>query len=189
MDLTLLTQIVFAVATLLASLGGYLLAGLNERRRDERIQRREGESRRFERAAQLEDESHAFQRETLLSLQDALQKMARLTGKAMHFDHMQARKGKYTQLPDGLSAEMLAADVEVSRLTSRLLDPQVRAAVKGLTDLSAQLSTLPADLQGLIGEDLERHATARLREFGDRYNAVVEVVGEAVRSEIDWRPS
>ena len=188
MDLTLLTQIVIAVATLLASLGGYLLAGLNERRRDERTQLRESDSLRFERAAQLEDESHTFQRETLLSLQDALQKMARQTGKAMHFDHMQAREGKYTQLPEGLDERMLAADVEVSRLTARVLDPDVRAAVKGFTELSAQLSTLPADLQGLTGDDLERRGTAKLREFGDGYNAVVEVVGESVRREIDWRP-
>lgn len=188
MDQTLLTQIVIAVATLLASLGGYLLAGLNERLRDERTQLRERESQRFERAAQLEDESHAFQRETLLSLQDALQKMARLTGKAILFDHMQAREGKYTQLPEGLDEEMLNADVELSRLTARVLDPDVRAAVKGLAELSAQLSTLPTDLEGLKGEDLERCGNTKLREFGDEYNAVVEVVGEAVRREIDWRP-
>lgn len=189
MDLTLVTQIVTAVATLLASLGGYLLAGLNERRRDERTRIRESESRRYERAAQLEDEGHAFQRETLLSLQDALQKMARLTGKAMHFDRMQAREGKYTQLPDGLDEQMLAADVEVSRLTARILDPRVRVVVKDLTKLSAQLSTLPTDLQGLNDNDLERRGDARLREFGDGYNAVMDVLGEAVRREIDWRPS
>lgn len=189
MDTTLLTQIVIAVATLFASLGGYLLAGLNERRRDERTHLRASESRRFERVAELENESHAFQRDTLLSLQDALQKMARLTGKAMHFDHMQAREGKYTQLPEGLSEEMLAAEVEVSRLTARVRDPQVRAAVKDLTELSAHLSTLPTDLQGLSGYDLERRGNAKLREFGDRYSAVAEVVGEAVRREIDWRPS
>lgn len=189
MDLTLLSQIVTAAATLLASLGGYLLAGLNERRRDVRTQLRESESRRFERAAQLEDESHAFQRETLLSLQDALQKVARLTGKAMHFDHMQARDGKYTQLPEGLDEQILAADVEVSRLTARVLDPHVRAAVKDLTKLSAQLSTLPTDLQGFKGADLERRGDVRLRDFGDGYNAVMEVLGEAVRREIDWRPS
>ncbi|MDN5668906.1 MAG: hypothetical protein L0G87_10980 [Renibacterium salmoninarum] len=189
MDLTLLTQIVIAVATLLASLGGYLLAGLNERRRDERTHLREGELLRFERAAQLEYESHAFQRETLLSLQAALQKMAGLTGKAMHFDHMQAREGKYSQLPGGLSEEMLAAEVEVSRLTARVLDPHVRAAVKDLTVLSARLSMLPTNLVGLTGEDLERQGNAMLREFGEGYSAVSEVVGEAVRREIDWRPA
>lgn len=115
--------------------------------------------------------------------------MARLTSKAMHFDHMQAREGKYTQLPEGLDEEMLGADVELSRLTARVLDPDVRAAAKGLAELSAQLSTIPTDLQGLKGEDLERRGnTNELREFGDEYNAVVEVVGEAVRREIDWRP-
>ncbi|WP_415171542.1 hypothetical protein [Nocardioides sp.] len=41
MDSSLVTQGIVAGSTLLASLGGYLLAGRNEARRDERTLRRE----------------------------------------------------------------------------------------------------------------------------------------------------
>lgn len=188
MDHILLTQIVISLATLFASLGGYFLAGMNERRRDERNHFRNFELRNFERVADLENTSHAFQRETLLSLQDALQKVARLTGKVMHFDHMQAREGKYTQLPEGLSDQVFIAEVEVHRLVSRILDPELRAKVRDFTNLSVRLSMLPSDLQGLDGRDLEYRSDAKIREFGEGYNAVTEVVGDALRREIAWRP-
>lgn len=188
MDPTIVTQVVIAVATLLASLAGFLLAGINERRRDERLHKREIELRLLDRAAKLENEKHGLQRETLLALQDALQKSARLTGKNLHFDHMQARKGKYTQLPEGVSEEMLAADVEVGRLTARVLDPQVRAAVKDFTELATRLSMLPTDLEGLVDQALEYRATEKVKEFGDGYKAVTEIIGVAIRTEIEWQP-
>lgn len=85
MDSAIVTQVVIAAATLFAS-GGFLLAGLNELRRDERIHRRKAELRRLDRASQLKNDTHVLQRETLLELQDALQLLARLTGKTLHFD-------------------------------------------------------------------------------------------------------
>lgn len=85
MDQTIVTQVVIAVATLLASLAGFLLAGINERRRDEPIHKREIELRWLDRAAKLGNEKHGLQRETLLAMQDALQKAARLDRRESSF--------------------------------------------------------------------------------------------------------
>lgn len=189
MDPALVNQIVVAAATLLASLGGYLLAGRNERQRDERTLKRELRLRVSERAAQLDDNRHALQRETLLELQDALQATARLTSKAMHFDHMQARQGKYTQLPETLSEDMMANAVEVRRLASRILDSEVRDGVDEFIALSTRLSMLPKSLEGLTGSRLEDQAFAKLVEFDKGFTAMTTTLGEAARREIAWRPA
>lgn len=188
MDSPLVSQIVIAAATLLASLGGYMLASLNERRRDERALRRELKLRDTDRNAQLENERHALQRETLLALQDALQLMARLTGKAMHFDHMQARERRYTQLPVDLSEEMHANGVEVRRLTTRVLDSSVRAAVDDFRALASRLPLTPKDLEGLVDDQLEGRSAAGLVELTDGYQSLSDILGEALRREIGWQP-
>lgn len=189
MDPSLVNQIVVALATLLASLGGYLLAGRNERRRDERTMKRELRLRVSERAAQLDDNRHVLQRETLLALQDAMQTMARLTGKAMHFDHMQARQEKYTWLPETLSEDIMANGVEVRRLASRILDSKVRDAVDEFIALSTRLSMSPKSLEGLTGSRLEDRAFTKLAEFDKGFTAMTRTLGEAARREIAWQPA
>lgn len=188
MDSANVNQIILAVATLLASLGGYVLAGVNEHRRDERVRKRDLELRAMERDSRLDESEHAFQRQTLLELQDALQVMARLTGKTMHFDHMQAREGRYTQLPDGLSNDLHANGVDVRRLASRILDADMRDAVDRFTLTSERLSTSPKDLQGLSGSSLESRAEAKMAELAIEYDALARTLGDAVRTEIAWRP-
>lgn len=188
MDSSLVNQIVVAVATLLASLGGYMLAAVNDRHRDERALHRELKLRESDRSSQLENDRHAFQRETILELQDALQLMSRLAGKAMLFDHMQAREARYTQLPGDLSDEMHANGVEVRRLTSRVLDSRVRAAVADFVGRASRLSMSPGYLKGLVGDDLENAATAHMMELGNAYEALSDVLGEALRLEIEWNP-
>ncbi|GAA1133688.1 hypothetical protein [Citricoccus alkalitolerans] len=188
MDTSLVSQIVIAAATLLASLGGYVLAGRNENRRDARTMHRELQLRNSERAARLDDQRHALQRETLLALQDAVQAMARFTSQIMHFDHMQARQGEYTHLPGTLSDDSYANLVEVRRLQSRILDANVRDAVDRCVLLSRRLSTSPSDLEGLSGENLERHVMTKFGEFHDGYESASNILGEAVRREIAWQP-
>ncbi|WJZ68553.1 hypothetical protein [Kocuria rosea] len=188
MDPSLVNQIIVATATLLASLGGYLFTGGNERRRDERALQRELRLRASEREAQLEDSRHALQRETLLALQDAVQAMARFTGQAMHFDHMQAREGMFTQLPGTLSEDSYANKVEVRRLASRILDSGVRDAVDRFVELSARLSTSPKDLEGLSGDRLESCALAKFSQLNEGYAAMSKILGEATRRELEWQP-
>ncbi|WP_442315957.1 hypothetical protein [Yaniella sp.] len=184
-----MNQILVATATLGASLGGYLLAGFNERRRDKRTFMHERQQRASERAAQREDNRRMLQRETLLALQDALQAMARLTGKAMHFDHMQAREGKYTHLPGTLSEDMLTSTVEVRRLASRILDTKVRDTVDKFIELSTRLTTVPERFRGLSENDLENRAFTRLDEFGEGVIETMTVLGKAIRREIAWQPN
>ena len=188
MDPSLVNQIVVATSTLLASLGGYLLAGRNERRRDERALRREVRLRVSERKSKLDDNRHTIQRETLLSLQDSVQALARFTGKTLHFDHMQARQGKYTLLPDTLSDESHGNLVEVRRLTSRILNPDIRVAVDRFVGLTSKLASPPKDLEGLTGDRLERFAIAKVMELNDGYDEITKILGEAVREEIAWLP-
>jgi len=188
-DSLLVSQIVVAAATLIAGFIGHFLAGVNESRRDERTFRHERQQRIWERADQREDNKRVFQRETLLALQDALQAMARLTGKAMHFDHMQAREGKYTHLPGTLSEDMFTSTVEVRRLASRILDPKVRDTVDEFIELSSRFTTAPEHFRGLSGEDLENRAFIMLVEFNERATATMEVLGKAIRWEIDWQPN
>lgn len=188
MDATIVSQIVLASATLGASLGGYLLAGVNEHRRDQRTMRREMRIRAAERAAVREDEMHAMQRETLLALQDAVQAMARLTGRALHFDHMQAREGKFTQLPGELSDGMLANGIEVKRLMHRVLSDKVREAVDGFNAETVRLSLDPSYLEGHDGESLEHRALLRASELTDAYAHVSNLLGQEIRDEIAWQP-
>lgn len=189
MDPSLVHQIVVAAATLAASLGGYLLAGINERRRDNRTFEHERQQKALDRADQREDNKRVFQRETLLALQDALQTMARLTGKAMHFDFMQAREGKYVHLPGSLSEDMLANTTEVRRLANRILDPKVRDTVDEFIELSSRFTTLPEHFRGLSGPDQENRSFAMLHEFNERTKAMMAVLGEAIRREIAWQPN
>ncbi len=189
MNDTLITQVILAAATLGASLGGYLLAGNNERRKDQRALRREMEFRTVDRAARREDELHTIQRETLLSLQDALQLAARLCGRALHFDHLQARKNQFTQLPEELSNDMHANGIEVKRLATRIVDHDIRSAINEFHDECVRLSTLPDYLEGHTGDELERRALKRMSMLVDAYARVTETLGTAIRTEITWRPS
>ena len=185
-----MNQIIIAAATLVASGGGYLLAGRNERRRDERTMERELRLRMSERGAQLDGERHALQRETLLALQDAVQAMARFTGQIMHFDYMQARQGKYNnQLPGTISDDTHANLVDVRRLASRTLDSDVRGAIDDFISRSTGLSTTSKGLEGLVGTHLEGAAVTNLLELDAAYTAVSITLGDAVRREIAWKPA
>lgn len=184
----ILNQIVVAAATLLAALGGYVLAGINERKRDERTLRRELDLRAAERLAQQDEDFHRLQRQTLLDLQEALQIMARLTGKALFFDHMQARQQKYTQLPPELNEELHSNGVEVNLLASRVVDVSVRDAVNEFTLLSAHLSMSPRSLKGLSDDHLEARAMERSMQLNEGYVAVSSLLGIRIREEISWRP-
>lgn len=188
MDSLLMNQIVLSAATLLASLGGYLIAGHNEHRRDERTLRRELGLRVAERSAQLDDNRHSLQRETLLALQDVVQIMARLAGKTMHFDHMQARKKEYGLLPEGLSDEIFSNLVEVRRLTNRILESKVRDAVDEFIALTTRLSLTSEDLKGLAGDRLESYTFVKIAELHEGYEKVSKILGEEARREIAWHP-
>lgn len=181
-------QIIIATSTLVAAFLGYALAGLNEARRDRRAAEREKLARAEERHSAAIRDRHQFQLETLLALQDAVQLMARLTGRAMHFDHMQAREGQYTQLPPDHDAEILSNGFDVIRLRNRLLDQDLRRAIERFESASSAATMPPVYYKGLSGEALESAANRLSGQFGEEYALVMDQLGEALRTELSWLP-
>lgn len=180
-------QLIIALTTLAASFGGYLLAGHNDRRRDERTARHERQRQRDERRLAAESEMRAFQRQTLMSLLDALQVMSRIAGKTLHFDHMQAREGLRANLPDGYSGDAYANGVLVRRLQIMILDPQVRAAVSAFNEAVTRATMLPG-YSDLSPDAVESEALHKLDGMNDAWLEVSRVVGESLRSELVWTP-
>ncbi|CAI9385816.1 hypothetical protein [Microbacterium sp. T2.11-28] len=181
-------QIIIAITTLVASLLGYTLAGLNDARRDLRVAAVAELTRAEERRERALEDRHTLQLSTLLELQDAVQLMLRLTGKSIHFDHMQAREQNYTQLEDSLDADLVRNSMDIHRLVSRVLDGDLRSSVLELSrHADLQTSLLPQRLKGLEGDALEQAALAVLTEFAAVAGPVMELLGEKIRAEIDWQ--
>jgi hypothetical protein len=76
-DWAAITAAIGSIATVVGSFGGYLLAGHNEEKRDERVTAREAETRKAALGERLEEERHNFQRDTFRALQDQLLELAR----------------------------------------------------------------------------------------------------------------
>jgi hypothetical protein len=107
---------------------GYMLAGRNERKRDERMAERERDALRDKQA----DEARTFQRDTLLELHDLLYKMNRNAGKSIFADTMRHREtGRYgrDRLPDDLSEQFTELIAATNRLRVRVFDPELRDLV------------------------------------------------------------
>lgn len=182
-------QIIIASSTLIAAFLGYTLAGLNEARRDRRAAEREKLARAEERYSAAVLDRHQFQLETLLALQDAVQLMARFTGRAMHFDHMQAREGKYTQFPTDHDAEIMSNGFDVIRLRNRLLDQNLRRAIERFESAASASMMPPTHFEDLSGQALESAAARLAGQFGEAYTLVMAQLGEALRTELSWVPT
>lgn len=178
-----------AGTTLAASFGGYLLAGLNEARRDRRSANQARQSRAEDARLRRDEARHELQLDALKALQEDVQLLVRQCGRALHFDHMQARKGQFTLLPETWSEEELTTRMSLQRNVSRVLDEDVRLAVEELSDVTARLGMSPAGLMGLTGDDLEAAADARMHPLMPLAERVNAVIGVALRRELDWEPS
>ena len=104
------------------------------------------------------------------------------------FDHMQARKGRYTQLPEAWGEEELASRMSLKRNLSRVLNDDVREAVSELARVTAEIGMLPTTLVGLTGATLEAAATARMAPLAPLAEQVQEAIGQALRLELAWEP-
>lgn len=188
MTLALASQILISFTTLLAAFLGFVFAGWNDARRDRRTAERERVTRAEDRHTAAVRDRHQFQLETLLALQDAIQLMARLTGRTMHFDHMQAREGKYNQLPGDDDNEILSNGFDVIRLRNRLLDDELREAIDEFHAAASHGLLPPTHYQGLSGEQLETAAALLSSRFGNDYTRVMDKLGIALRTELAWTP-
>jgi len=182
MEPAIASQIIIGVATIVAGLGGYVLAGLNERSRDLRAINREEITYLTRRTEESENRRRAFQLDNLLELQDAVHVMARLSARAMHSDHMQAREKQYAILPTGWSEEMQANRANVYRLVSRVLDDDLRFQIRVFTKSSAGLSLLPKDIEGMESDSLEGHMFERYEEFSAQFDQVMRPLGDQIRA-------
>jgi hypothetical protein len=192
-DWTGIAAVIGPITTLLGVLGGYQLAGRNEDARDRRAAEREARARRDAFFERLEEDRHTFQRDTLLQLQDELQRLVRNTAQAIMQDQATIKnQGQIFLLAGNLSDEAMQITVSVQRLRARLVDDQLRAAIG---DFVGTCSAAGLGLLGYPGgkmPDGEREsAIAKLerreREMGAAYVQLTEVLGGHLRRELDRR--
>jgi hypothetical protein len=193
MDAAAWSAIIGPITTLLGGLGGYWLAGRNEEARDQRAVSREQAARRAVLAERLEDDRHGFQRDTLLELQDELQRLVRNTAQIMLQDERTIKQfGQVYLLAGDLSDQAMQITVSVQRLRSRVLDDQLRAAIGSLVSLCSSAGIpSPEYPQGKIPDDQKDRALAKLRkqntQLAEAYAQLTELVGSHLRSELDRR--
>lgn len=182
------SDLLLAGTTLAASLGGYFLAGLNEYRRDWRTATRERQNRAEDARLRREEERHRLQLEALLAVQEDVQRVARQCVRAMHFDHMQARQGPLTLLPEGWGDDELAARLSMARNANRILDDEVREAVRDLNDVAVDTMQNFGTLKGLSGDALEVAADARMHPVTSAASRANDAIGSSLRYELAWEP-
>ena len=128
---------------------------------------------------------HAFQRDTLLELQDELQRLARATTRILP-----ARRENRQRKRQALSAtrrtqrRRIQIFTAVRRLWVRVLDPELRKTIEGFVDVCsrASLPTSGGDKDEILAR--LRRQQARVAES---YSAVNDLLGERLRRELDRR--
>lgn len=179
--------IVTAVSTVAGALGALFLAGHNDTKRDLRAARREEKARQDSFAERLEESRHSFQRDTLLEIQDQLQRMVRLTAQQVMADMKTLKaSGQLFQLPEGLSEEMYENGIAVRRLIVRVLDDDLRQSISDLYEycvvlgVQIRLASLPpARAIGVL--------ESQMAGMTEQYKAVNEQLGVLLRRELDRR--
>ncbi len=153
-----------------SALAGYLLAGRNERKRDDRAAEREKEALQEKQA----DEGRIFQRDTLLELHDLLYKLNRVTGRSQFLDETRYREtGRYARdlLPEELSDRFTELITSINRVRVRIFDRELR-------DLVDQYVTT-----------IIQHSVSRgNRQSGDDEREFRRVKRESIRSSAQWEP-
>jgi hypothetical protein len=184
-DVVSWVAVVGPVTTLLGGLGGYWLAGRNEEARDQRAAVREAAVRREGLAERLEEDRHTFQRDTLLELQDELQRLARVTSKINLQDRQTVvERGQLYLLPDGLSDEAFQITVAVQRLRARVLDDELRQRIADFIDVCTRnVALLRENDRNTLLAGLDLHN----QQMGEFYVRLSELLGEHLRRELDRR--
>lgn len=190
MEPVIWTQIATTAGTLVTAFLGFLLSGVNDRRKDQRAADQERLKRREEAQRVAAIERHKDQLETLLALQDDVQQVARNAARSLHHDHMTAREGlPASQLPEGLSEDDYTSRVSLSRHASRVLDDRVREAAVSMASELAALTLMPVVSEGSTRDEVENEAFRRLRRLNEIVTPTMALMGEAVRAEMLWTPA
>jgi len=178
--------IVGPITTLFGGLGGYWLASRNDEARDRRASAREVSARRAALADRLEENRHIFQRDTLLELQDELQRLARATTRILLQDEKTVKEdGQLHLLPEGLSDEEFQINTAVRRLWVRVLDRELRDAVEGFVNICTQAGG-PAP--GTDKNELLAQLQQRQAQVVESYRVMNDLLGDRLRQELDRKP-
>ena len=157
-----------------AQLGGEAL-------RDRRQTAREESAAARARAREDERAARDFERETLLALQDAVQRYARLVGRAHHAAHEHIRGAggspRTLVLPDDVDAGLLAATAEVDRLQSRVASAEVAGWLSRM-----RKDALEATMIGIGAHRDLAHADEHMNAFSEELEELNRVIGERLRA-------
>jgi hypothetical protein len=168
---------------------GYVLAGRNEQARDERAAKREAVTRRASVRERLDEQSHAFQRETLLELQDALQRQVRSVAEIILHDRRTLQEqGTLTLLGPELDEESYEIGVTTRRLQERVLDEALRGAVGEFRRHVADAEVACMAVSEMSAEAGVQYLDGLQREVAEHYIALSDQVGTALRAELGWLP-
>lgn len=174
-----------AAATVSNGLFGYLLARRNDAAKDSRAAAREEANRTATLAERLKEQRHERQRETLLDLQDELQKLARATGVILHHDLMTVRQqGEVFLLPDAtMSDDFLAATVAVLKLKERVLAGDLRTLISEFVDYCGGTMRATSAANGEPANRIEALINQLATEMGERYEVLTARLGAYIRAE------
>lgn len=139
----------FPVLTLIV---GYAMKALSDWLQHRRTRERERETREAARRDRILERRVIFQRQTLLDLQEAVARLARAAGAIRHADDMAHRQtGQWGAhlVGDTLSDGFRIAEVDVSLLSSRVLDESIRTMVGNLrSDATTAVTARSEDATG-----------------------------------------
>lgn len=169
----------------LTGIAGYGLAGRNEQARDVRAADREAVARRAAQGERLDEQRHAFQRETLLELQDVLQRQVRCTAKAILHDKRTLQStGTLTQVGPELDQESYDNAVALRRLKVRVLDENLRNEIEAFHGFTASIQVPVAVISQTSPADAIKRLDEQMRELSERYEALTETLGISLRAEL-----
>jgi hypothetical protein len=178
--------VVTAIAPVAAAFGGYWLSGRNDEARDQRTAAREEAARLAAKDERRDDRRHEFQRTTLLELQDELQRLIRVSGRALIHDRSMIREhGKLTLLPEGLSDEAYTIGVSIRRLQERVLDEQVRNTVAEFKLFCDSIDARIVYWKQMQPTEIIADIDAQSLELSRRFNDLMTIFGIALREELD----
>lgn len=168
----LVPLLTFALGAIMAELGSWL--------RDKRLADREG--RAFRRQLERDERTAArdFERETLLALQDAVQRFSRMVGRAHFSAEVQVRRDGVSpadlQVPEDVDQGLMETGTELSRLTARVHSAEVAGWISRMRKNADEATSI-----GIGGRDLA-HAQEHMEAFADEVAEVHKAIGDRLRT-------
>ena len=183
-DVTNWVEFTAVLASPVAALGGYVLAGFNEERRDIRTLERERLAREEVQKQSHNDRAQAFKIDVLLALQDALQQFVIAAGQASWADLRELRRtGTTVPYSDEVNKKNHETLIDLRRLKERVIDDALREGINRLIEMSFRR------IDQLKVEDISQTAMIQAIveievAFTEKYNEVNDRVGLLIRKEL-----